>query len=81
MAKRIRRCAHGHRKRINLMLVVRQIDFGGRLLVEAAVFDVADNADDGLGPVARLSRELRGHQYLLTDGIECRRKTSVPFAR
>ena len=52
------------------MLVVRQIDFGWRLLVEAAVFDVSDDADDRFRPVAHMARELRGDPNLSSNGIE-----------
>src|SRR5262245_62960491 len=52
------------------MLVVRQIDFGGRLFVETAVLDVADDADDGLRAVARVACGLRADANLLSYGIE-----------
>ena len=52
------------------MLVVREIDFRRRLLVEAAVLDVADDADDRFGPVARMAREFRADPNLLSDGID-----------
>ena len=51
------------------MLLVRQIYLCRRVLVEAAVFDVPDDADDGLRSVARSARELRADSNLLPDRI------------
>src|SRR4051812_27536928 len=51
------------------MLLVRQVNLGRRVLVEAAVFDVPDDADDRLWSTARLAGELGGHSNLLSNRV------------
>ena len=51
------------------VLLVRQVNLGRRVLVEAAVLDVTDDADDRLRSVARVARELRADSNLLSNGV------------
>src|SRR4029450_8337562 len=61
---------HGHREGIPRMWVVRQIEFGGRLLIEAAIFDIADDAYHRLWSVTRAARELCTDSNPLSNRIE-----------
>ena len=71
----IRRRAHGDGEGVHRMLLVRQVDLGRRVLVEAVVLDVADDADDRLRSIARLARELRADPNLLSNGVLSREKS------
>ena len=57
------------------MLLVRQVNLGRRVLVEAAVFDVPDDADDRFRSIARLARELCADANLLSNGVLSREES------
>ena len=61
--------AHRDGEGVHRLLLVRQVDFRRRVLVEAAVFDVAHDTDDGLRSVPRIAREPGGDSNLLADRV------------
>src|SRR5262245_35988123 len=65
----IRRHAHSHSEGIDRLRLVRQVNLGRRVLVEAAVSDVTHDADDRLRSTARVTRELRADSNLLSNGV------------
>ena len=71
----IRRRAHRDGEGVHRMLLVRQVNLCRRVLVEAAVFDVPDDADDRLRSVARVARELRADSNLLSNGVLSREES------
>src|SRR5262249_47933273 len=50
---------------IDRVLLVRHVDLGGRVHVQAPVLDVSHDADDCLGSGARVARELGADSNLL----------------
>src|SRR4029453_11486116 len=76
----IRRRAHSDSEGIDRVLLVRQVNLGRRVLVQAPVLEVTNGADDRLRSIARVARELSADSNLLPYGVLSREESPCgPF--